>query len=175
MEQDVAAPGPQSSTRRAVLVTAGAAAIAVFGGCATYDQNAPSGGAPGDPTSGGSGDPTSGGSGDPTSGGSGAPPRGGVAGAQAVAQTSDIPVGSGKILKDRAVVITQPQAGSFKAFSAICTHQGCQVGEVKDETINCPCHGSAFRVADGSVARGPASRALKAVDIVVDGTEIRLA
>jgi Rieske Fe-S protein len=156
MEQDAPVPGSQSPTRRVVLVTAGAAAIAVFGGCATYDQNAPSGG------NANSGAPQ----------GSGAP---GASGAQAVAQTSDIPVGGGKVLEERQVVITQPEAGSFKAFSAVCTHQGCLVAEVKNATMNCPCHGSAFKVADGSVARGPASRPLKAVDIAVEGTEIRLA
>ena len=31
---------------------------------------------------------------------------------------------------DVAVVVTQPEAGTYKAFSAICTHQGCLVGSV---------------------------------------------
>ena len=49
--------------------------------------------------------------------------------------------------------------GTFMAFTAVCTHQGCIVGEVKDGTINCPCHGSKFKVADGSVAKDrPAGR-----------------
>jgi Rieske Fe-S protein len=73
------------------------------------------------------------------------------------------------------VVVTQPVAGTFAAFSAICTHQGCTVVEVRDGTINCPCHGSQFKVADGSVARGPAGRGLRAVDITVDGSTITLA
>ncbi len=69
----------------------------------------------------------------------------------AVAKTSDIPVGGGKVFKDRGVVLTQPTAGDFKAFSSVCTHQGCPVHDVNDGTINCDCHGSRYRIADGSV------------------------
>ncbi len=34
-------------------------------------------------------------------------------------------MGSGKIFPDAQTVITQPKDGEFKAFSAVCTHQGC--------------------------------------------------
>jgi Rieske Fe-S protein len=68
-----------------------------------------------------------------------------------LAKTSDIPVGGGKIFKAEKVVVTQPKAGEFRAFSAICTHQGCPVGSVSGGTINCPCHGSKFKIADASV------------------------
>ena len=43
---------------------------------------------------------------------------------------ADIPVGGGKVFDALKVVITQPTAGDFKAFSAICTHQGCTVNGV---------------------------------------------
>ena len=59
------------------------------------------------------------------------------------------------MLTDAQLVITQPKAGTFKAFSAICTHQGCTVSTVENGTINCPCHGSEFAIADGSVVAGP--------------------
>ena len=59
-----------------------------------------------------------------------------------MAQVSDIPVGGGVIIDDPAVVITQPAEGEVKAFTAICTHQGCLVSEVVDNEIICPCHGS---------------------------------
>ena len=71
--------------------------------------------------------------------------------------------------------MTQPETGKFRAFSAACTHQGCTVADVRNGTINCPCHGSAFKIADGSVANGPATRALRAINIAVDGTDIKVA
>jgi nitrite reductase/ring-hydroxylating ferredoxin subunit len=97
------------------------------------------------------------------------------AGAGALAKTTDIPVGGGMIFKNEQVVVTQPAAGEFKAFSAVCTHQGCIVSTVSNGTINCPCHGSKFKIGDGSVARGPASQALPSQAITVAGTEIKLA
>ncbi|GGW05033.1 hypothetical protein GCM10010230_43770 [Streptomyces narbonensis] len=73
------------------------------------------------------------------------------------------------------MVVTQPAAGEFKAFSAVCTHQGCLVNKVANGTIDCPCHGSKFRIADGSVAAGPAPRPLPAEQINVSGDSITLA
>jgi Rieske Fe-S protein len=71
-------------------------------------------------------------------------------------------------------VITQPSQGTFKGFSATCTHQGCTVIKVEGGTINCPCHGSKFRIADGSVANGPAPTPLPAKSIKVQGASILL-
>ena len=81
---------------------------------------------------------------------------------------ADIPVGSGKIFPDAQAVITQPKAGEFKAFSSICTHQGCPVATVTD-TINCDCHGSKYSITDGSVLNPPAPQPLPAKTIKVDG------
>ena len=89
-----------------------------------------------------------------------------------LALTSDVPVGSGKILADKKIVITQPRAGSFEAFTAVCTHQGCTVSSVSGGTVNCPCHGSKFSIANGSVVTGPAASALAPVSIKVQGTSI---
>ena len=89
--------------------------------------------------------------------------------------TGDIPVGGGKVYADQKVVVTQPESGTFKCFTAICTHAGCTVGDVKGGTINCPCHGSKYKIADGSVAAGPAPKPLAPVAIGVDGDSIKLA
>ncbi|MFC8292001.1 Rieske (2Fe-2S) protein [Streptomyces sp. NPDC057242] len=94
---------------------------------------------------------------------------------EALARTSEIPVGGGAVFPEEKVVVTQPTAGEFKAFSAVCTHQGCLVNKVADGTIDCPCHGSKFRVADGSVVTGPATRPLPAERIDVSGGTITLA
>ena len=82
--------------------------------------------------------------------------------------------GGGVVLADQAVVVTQPQAGQFKAFSAICTHQGCLVSEVADNQILCPCHGSLFSAQDGSVLQGPATAPLPTAGITVDGGSVVL-
>ena len=74
-----------------------------------------------------------------------------------VVAAADVPVGGGTIttVGDRKVVVTQPEAGTFAAFSAVCPHQGCSVGSVDAEAITCPCHGSQFSPATGEVLRGP--------------------
>jgi Rieske Fe-S protein len=90
----------------------------------------------------------------------------------ALASTSEIPVGGGKVFSDAKVVVTQPTNGDFKGFTAVCTHMQCIVADVGGGTINCGCHGSKFKIADGSVANGPASRPLAAVDITVQGDKI---
>jgi Rieske Fe-S protein len=92
-----------------------------------------------------------------------------------LAATSDIPVGGGTVFADDDVVVTQPTAGEFKAFSATCTHQGCKVNAVTNGQIACPCHGSRFSVADGSVVAGPAKKPLPAKSVTVDGDSIVLA
>ncbi|RZB20126.1 Rieske (2Fe-2S) protein [Streptomyces sp. F001] len=88
-------------------------------------------------------------------------------------KTSDIPEGGGKVFG--GVVVTQPAAGEFKAFSSKCTHQGCAVKDVKDGVIICPCHDSRFSATDGSVQKGPATQPLSAEEITVEGDEIRMA
>ncbi|MCS0602079.1 Rieske (2Fe-2S) protein [Streptomyces sp. LP11] len=97
-----------------------------------------------------------------------------AAGGQALAATSEIPEGGGKVFKEQKVVVTQPAKGQFKAFSATCTHQGCTVAEVADGAIVCPCHGSRFDISDGSVSHGPATRPLDTESIMVMGNSIHL-
>jgi Rieske Fe-S protein len=91
-----------------------------------------------------------------------------------LAKTKSIPVGGGKIFKSRKVVVTQPKRGTFRAFSTACTHQGCPVASISKGTINCPCHGSKFKISDGSVVRGPATRALARKRIKISKGVIRL-
>ncbi|MFE9635688.1 Rieske (2Fe-2S) protein [Streptomyces sp. NPDC006463] len=93
-------------------------------------------------------------------------------GGKAIAKAADVPVGGGTVLKEEKLVVTQPTAGSFRCFSAVCTHQGCLVNKVADGTIDCPCHGSKFAVADGAVTKGPATRPLpeKKITVGSDGS-----
>lgn len=96
----------------------------------------------------------------------------GISGSGPLVPTSQVPVGGGVILPNRRVVVTQPTAGSFKVFSDICTHEGCTVSTVQDGTINCGCHGSRFKISDGSVEQGPASVPLPEFPSKVQGGQV---
>jgi Rieske Fe-S protein len=144
--------GEVHPSRRAVVLGAGAVGAAGFlaacGGGST-----PSGGTDNPATSGPRPSPTS----------------------DVLAKKSQVPVGSGKIDFADAIVVTQPTAGQFLGFSAICTHQGCVVAKVQGDTIICACHGSEYSVKDGSVKKGPARQPLDKVAIKVEGDDIKLA
>ncbi|MFF5205361.1 Rieske (2Fe-2S) protein [Streptosporangium sp. NPDC000396] len=148
------------TTRRAVMLGAGGAGMAaVLTACAGYGESATGAAVTDAPAA------------------SSAPQKGSdSAGSEAkgLAKTSDIPEGGGKVFKDEKVVVTQPKAGEFKVFTSVCTHQGCDVASVSGGTINCPCHGSKFSIADGSVANGPATKPLAEKPFKIEGDSISL-
>jgi Rieske Fe-S protein len=90
----------------------------------------------------------------------------------ALGKTSEVPVGGAKIFKTEKVMVSQPSKGEFKAFSTVCTHQGCPITRIEGKEIECNCHGSRFAVADGSVANGPASKPLKELKVTVKGEDL---
>jgi len=106
-------------------------------------------------------------------------PSGGSQGSGGVlVPAAQVPVGGGVVLKDQDVVVTQPTKGTFEGFSAICTHQGCQVSDVASGTINCGCHGSQFAITDGANVTGPSGSAagsiapLPKVAVTVRGKDV---
>lgn len=150
--------------RRTVVAAAGAAGLgAALVACGSDDSSDSSAEEPA----------SNGGADDGANGDSGA--EGGAGGGEVLAKTADIPEGGGKVFEDKEIVVTQPTAGEFKAFSSVCTHSGCTVGDISNGTITCPCHGSQFDAADGSVKKGPASKPLGAASITVEGDSITLA
>ena len=150
-----------AASRRALFAGAGAAAAAVaIAGCSS--SNASSGAGASAPAT--TSAPAA------TGGASGSAAGGAASGT--LAATSQIPVDGGMVIPDKKIVITQPASGTFKAFTAVCTHMGCTVGSVSGGTINCPCHGSKYSIKDGSVVNGPAPRPLAPIAIKVDGTSI---
>lgn len=156
---------PVPPTRRSVVAAAGGVGLAAaLAACGSSDDSSDSASSD---TSSPSAAPT-------TSDAGAAPTTSAAAGGTALGKTSDIPVGGGKIYTDAKVVVTQPTAGQYKAFSAICTHQQCVVSAISDGTINCTCHGSKFNVADGAVAHGPATAPLPPKNVTVSGDEVTL-
>lgn len=87
---------------------------------------------------------------------------------------SSVPVGGGYVDSKANVVISQTAKGTYKAFSAVCTHQGCTVGAPQDGTISCPCHGSQFDAATGAVKAGPANAPLAAKKVAIQGTNLHI-
>jgi Rieske Fe-S protein len=164
---EIPAMGAPRSGRRMALISLGGAGLVVAGAAAfsprTYSANT------------GTDNPATTPSTDSGARSPYASPRPGAgAGGTTLGPASEVPVGGGKVFSAQKVVVTQPQAGTFKAFSSVCTHQGCSLDEVAGGTINCPCHGSKFRVADGSVSAGPANWPLPANQVTSEGGTLRL-
>ena len=76
-----------------------------------------------------------------------------------------------------AQVLLVRDGDGIHALDDRCTHRGGPLheGEVADGCVTCPWHGSRFRLADGSVERGPASSPQPLYETrVVDGkVEVR--
>ena len=96
------------------------------------------------------------------------------AGGTAIASESEVAPGSAVKFKDsgKPAVLVHLDNGDFVAYSAVCTHQGCDVAYQGGE-LACPCHGSVFDPADGAaVVTGPATRLLPEIPIKVQGGEV---
>ena len=68
-----------------------------------------------------------------------------------------------KINDRKPVIITRQDENSFKVFSTVCTHQGCEINlpDSSGENFECPCHGSIFSFDTGEVIKGPANDPLQ--------------
>ncbi len=145
---------PRAFDRRTVIrsagaVTAGVVGVGALAACGSSVSAAPGGGQQG----------------------GGAPGAGPLS-----VKTSQIPVGGGVIFPEQLVVVTQPTAGQFKAFSATCTHQQCAVTRVEKGKIICPCHESLFDITTGApTANSPAKRPLPARTATVSGDTVTVA
>jgi Rieske Fe-S protein len=160
----------QRATRRGVLLGVGVVGVGgVLAGCSTaavpYDANE-AGAAPGQEAA----MPSA------SSGmtGQAAGMAEGAATGTLLGYVKDIPVGGGMVFLDQKVVVTQPTRGVYKAFSAVCTHVGCICNKVANGTIDCPCHGSEFKITDGAVVAGPAPAPLASRKITVTDGKIML-
>ena len=78
---------------------------------------------------------------------------------------------------DGVGVLVVKTGGRIHAIADRCSHRGCSLadGSVEDGSVKCPCHGSVFRLEDGTIVQGPATSPQPALDVRVrDGkVEVR--
>ncbi|MEP7378618.1 MAG: Rieske 2Fe-2S domain-containing protein [Chloroflexota bacterium] len=69
-----------------------------------------------------------------------------------------------------AAIVIKMDDGSFVAYDALCTHEGCRVGyDTVAAVIYCPCHGAEFDPADhANVLAGLTNIPLAELPLVVD-------
>ena len=149
IEVEESGPDRRSIMKAAALVVVPVAGVGAVAACSSNSSSSSSNGSSGSAGS---------------SGGSG---NGSVS-----VPSSSVPVGGGYVDKNNLVVVTQPQAGVYKAFTAVCPHQGCTVANVSNNQIQCPCHGSIFSAKDGTVINGPATTALSPMTATVSGANV---
>ncbi len=165
----------------ALGVGAACASLVACGGGASSSGGGSGGGKSGGGDSGGgdSGGGDSGGGDSGGGGGSGGGSKkssGGDArtGGAAIAGESEVAPGSAVAFEDSGnpAVLVHLDNGDFVAYSAVCTHQGCEVA-YQGGNLACPCHGSVFDPANGAeVVAGPASRPLPEIPVKVEGGEV---
>jgi thiosulfate dehydrogenase (quinone) large subunit len=90
-----------------------------------------------------------------------------------IAKVSNVQVGHAKQFTDQdgnPAYLLHPSTGSFVAFSAVCTHQGCPV-QFDGSGFQCPCHGASFD-ASGQVTGGPAPSPLTPIRVSVSNGDV---
>jgi thiosulfate dehydrogenase (quinone) large subunit len=97
----------------------------------------------------------------------------------AVGRASVVPVGQAAQFTDPAngqpAWLVHPSAGTFVAFSAVCTHAGCSVQfDPSSMTFVCPCHGGTYNAKTGAVLAGPPPSALPSITVHDVNGEIRV-
>jgi len=160
---------PVVATRRAVLAGSGAsAALLLLAACGGEPPSGTRGGGADEDADDDADDDREDGDQDDDGGGGRL-----VGPGEALASTSDVPVGGALAVTvgGAQLLVTQPEEGTFAAFSAICTHEGCTVGPGDGELL-CPCHASRYDLATGAVLGGPAPAPLPEVPVTVDGGEV---
>ena len=98
-------------------------------------------------------------------------------GGKAIARASEVQPGSAVKFEDAGnpAVLIHLQSGDFVAYSAICTHQACEVA-YRNGQLACPCHGSIFDPANnGQVVTPPAQRPLPEIPVEVRDGQVYLA
>jgi Rieske Fe-S protein len=96
-----------------------------------------------------------------------------VAGKRLLTNAQNVPSGESVTLGDPSLgpfLLIHLSNGGFAAYSAICTHAGCQVQfDPNTQHISCPCHGAVFDPYNSAqVLAGPAPFPLLKIPILYD-------
>lgn len=93
-----------------------------------------------------------------------------------VGKKNEVPVRGGKIFRvgGKSIFITQPKAGVFRAFDAICTHAGGQVNTVVGTNMVCALHGAKFDFSSGQPVGGPAPKSLRKIKVTISGNDLKV-
>jgi nitrite reductase/ring-hydroxylating ferredoxin subunit len=91
-------------------------------------------------------------------------------------KTTDVRVGGMRsvTVAGRPLLITQPRRGTFRAFDATCTHEGCLVTQLVGTRLVCGCHGAKFDSNTGAAAGGPVVRGLTKIRVSVAKNQVRV-
>ncbi len=94
-----------------------------------------------------------------------------------VATTSQVAVGTAFAFNapdGSPAFLVQPKAGTYLAWSRVCTHEGCTVDFGGTEFI-CPCHGATFSEDTGDCTGGPGQGPLQKYAVVKAGNDLYVA
>ena len=109
-----------------------------------------------------------------SAGGSESSAAGGAGSGGSVA-ASEVPEGQAVVVEvgGEEVVLAQPTAGTYVAYSAVCPHAGGIVQAASGTEVRCPLHGSVFDAGDGgAVLQGPATTGLPALTVTSEGDQL---
>lgn len=93
-----------------------------------------------------------------------------------VAKTADIPASGVKRVKfnKKPVYLFRTAGGQIKALSGVCTHLGCVVEYISEESrFHCNCHSSVFSL-EGTNLSGPAPRPLDSYRVEIKGEDVTI-
>ena len=102
---------------------------------------------------------------------------GAVAEYVAVARVEDLEDGGMRAFDVRGTRVAVANVdGALYAFGDTCTHMACSLagGDLEENIVICPCHGSEFDVTSGAVLQGPAREPVETYETRVEGGSLEV-
>lgn len=92
-----------------------------------------------------------------------------------VMEVEELPPGEMKMVEvGENQILLANVAGNIWACDNICTHAGAPLseGELDEDRVECPLHGSVFNVVTGEVIGPPAAENLRLFQVTIEGPDI---